>query len=403
MTQSTPNGWTIAKLGDIGDALIGLTYDPSAVRRSGTLVLRSSNVQNGRLNFEDNVYVACSIPERLRVRDQDILICVRNGSRRLIGKSAMLDHRVVGETFGAFMTVFRSDTNPYLRYFFQSGAFKRQIDEHLGATINQITNGSLKSFAVALPDEPERAAIAERLSDADAVIVKLEQLIAKRETIKQGMIQQLLSGKIRLPGFAGNWNSEMLGDVAVVDPETLASGTSPKEILDYISLEDVSRGSLLSSSRVRFIDAPSRARRVVREKDVLFGTVRPNLQSHVLYRHGLKRPIASTGFAVIRAVPDRTDPTFLFYFLMSRLARVQIDRIIAGSNYPAVSSADVRCLRLDLPNVLEQAAIGLVLGECDRAMSRLRVRLDKARAIKQGMMQELLSGHTRLPVLEATA
>ena len=153
---TTPTDWTTTKLGEIGEVLIGLTYDPSSVRRAGTLVLRSSNIQDGILAFDDNVYVECAIPERIRLRDGDILICVRNGSRRLIGKSAVLDKRVEGETFGAFMAVFRSRVNLYLRYFFQSADFKRQIDAHLGATINQITNGSLKSFIVGLPEEPER-------------------------------------------------------------------------------------------------------------------------------------------------------------------------------------------------------------------------------------------------------
>ena len=163
MNGLSGNIWPVVRLGDLGQSLISLTYSPSNVKPSGTLVLRSSNIQNGRLAFEDNVHVDCAIPEHIRVRENDILICVRNGSRRLIGKSVMLDRRVVGQTFGAFMAVFRSDANPFLRYFFQSNDFKRQIDEHLGATINQITNASLNSFVVSLPSAREQQAILARL------------------------------------------------------------------------------------------------------------------------------------------------------------------------------------------------------------------------------------------------
>ena len=104
-----PDDWDAKPLGEIGDSLIGLTYRPSEVRKYGTLVLRSSNVQNGTLCFDDNVFVDADIPDRIMVRPGDILVCVRNGSRDLIGKSALIDERAVGMTFGAFMGVFRSE------------------------------------------------------------------------------------------------------------------------------------------------------------------------------------------------------------------------------------------------------------------------------------------------------
>lgn len=191
--------WANVRLGEIGQCLIGLTYSPGSVKRSGTLVLRSSNIQGGRLDFSDNVYVDSPIPEKIRVRRNDILICARNGSRRLIGKSVLLDDRVVGQTFGAFMAVYRSDANVFLRYFFQSEEFKRQIDEHLGATINQITNGSLNSFFVALPAPEEQVWIVSQLEDIDAVITSLDERLKKARAVKQGMMQQLLTGKTRLP------------------------------------------------------------------------------------------------------------------------------------------------------------------------------------------------------------
>jgi len=191
--------WDTKRLGEIGESLIGLTYSPKDVRANGVLVLRSSNVKNGTLAFEDNVFVETDIPERIMVRPGDILICVRNGSRNLIGKCAKIDERAVGMTFGAFMAVFRTEYHGFIFHQFQSDLIAQQIDEHLGATINQITNKSLNSFAVPFPlDDAERNSVSQILTDMDSEIVATEATLAKARQIKQGMMHNLLTGKIRL-------------------------------------------------------------------------------------------------------------------------------------------------------------------------------------------------------------
>ena len=194
-----PEDWEVKRLGEIGDALIGLTYKPADVRPDGILVLRSSNVQDGSLRFDDNVFVETEVPDRIMVRPGDILICVRNGSRDLIGKCARIDGRAEGMTFGAFMAVFRSPFHSFIFHQFQSSIIKRQIHEHLGATINQITNKSLNSFVIPLPPtEAEQDAIATILSEMDAEIATLEAKLTKARALKQGMMQELLTGRIRL-------------------------------------------------------------------------------------------------------------------------------------------------------------------------------------------------------------
>jgi type I restriction enzyme S subunit len=295
----------------------------------------------------------------------------------------------------------RSVDSEFLRQLYLSPLVIRQIfDSSSGTTVGTYTITNAKKTRIPLPPRGEQSRVAQALGDADRLISSTARLISKKRAIKQGMMQQLLTGKTRLPGFTAEWTVKGLAELATIDPEALTSQTSPTEIIDYISLEDVSRGTLGGSSKLAFKDAPSRARRVIREMDVLFGTVRPNLQSHVIYVGGLTRPIASTGFSVVRATSGRADPRFLFFLLMSNLAVVQIDRIIAGSNYPAVTSGDVRRLRFDVPDVQEQAAIGATLADCDAELEILQLRLSKARAVKQGMMQELLTGRTRLQVKE---
>lgn len=194
-----PKDWDVKPVGEIGEALIGLTYKPSDVRSDGILVLRSSNVQEGTLRFDDNVFVDMQVPERIMVRDGDILICVRNGSRELIGKCALLDKRTAGMTFGAFMAVFRTHASGFVHQMMQSGLMKRQIHEHLGATINQITNKSLNSFLIPVPPSKEETdGISALLSDMDTEVEMLKAKLSKIRLLKQGMMQELLTGRIRL-------------------------------------------------------------------------------------------------------------------------------------------------------------------------------------------------------------
>src|SRR5579863_2333203 len=186
--------WQQTKLGEIGESLIGLTYKPSNVKSDGLLVLRASNIFQETIRFEDNVFVDMDVPTTIILRQGDILICVRNGSRDLIGKCALINKQARGMTFGAFMAVFRTPFFNIVYHQFQSEIIKRQINEHLGATINQITNKSLNSFQIPLPsDEKERDAIAEILNDMDADIAALEAKVAKARRLKHGMMQELLT------------------------------------------------------------------------------------------------------------------------------------------------------------------------------------------------------------------
>ncbi|MBR6123280.1 restriction endonuclease subunit S [Candidatus Saccharibacteria bacterium] len=197
-----PSDWEVKTVSDVADNFIGLTYSPENVRDYGTLVLRSSNIQNDKIVYEDNVFVDMVIPERALAHDGDILVCVRNGSKALIGKSAILDIGNAQMAFGAFMTVLRAKRgidNRYLLYAWQSNMIQDQVQESLGATINQITNADFKRFYLLTPSSiEEQTAIANVLSDMDTEISALETKLAKYRTLKTGMMQQLLTGKIRL-------------------------------------------------------------------------------------------------------------------------------------------------------------------------------------------------------------
>ena len=142
----------VKPLSEIADYWNGLTYKPSDVTESsdGTLVLRSSNIQNGTLCFDDNVFVSCLIKDKLYVKNNDILMCSRNGSAKLVGKVALIEGLTKPTTFGAFMMIIRSNYYSFLKTFFELDAFRNQITTGT-ATINQITGNMLGKVNVPVP------------------------------------------------------------------------------------------------------------------------------------------------------------------------------------------------------------------------------------------------------------
>jgi type I restriction enzyme S subunit len=274
------------------------------------------------------------------------------------------------------------------------------VDRILGMQVEaarpNISLGDLRRFWFIVPPIPEQHAITEALSDADALIAALEAMIAKKRDLKQAATQQLLTGKTRLPGFSGEWEVKRLGELCDVDPDNLGSGTAPSYFFKYISLEDVNKGQLLGYSELEFRFAPSRARRKLQSDDILVSTVRPNLQAHLHFKSDIEDWVCSTGFAVLRCVKDKSSSGFIFQHLFGDGINQQIEKLITGSNYPAINSREVRLLEILAPCEKEQTAIAEVLWDMDADLTALEARAAKARAVKQGMMQELLTGKVRL-------
>jgi type I restriction enzyme S subunit len=276
--------------------------------------------------------------------------------------------------------------------------FREMTDVGAKTGINLKTIGKIKLLSLPVA---EQKTIATALREMDALLEGLERLIAKKRDLKQAAMQQLLTGQTRLPGFSSKWKMKRLSDVVDTDPENLGSDTPAKFSFNYISLEDVERGCLRSISQQVFATAPSRARRVLKNDDILVSTVRPNLQSHLLFKEKVGDWICSTGFCVIRCREGVTYPGYVIMHFFASLLNGQIDALLTGSNYPAINSADVRALEIPLPDYEEQAAIAVMLTDMDDELGALEQRLAKTRDLKQAMMQELLTGKTRLVTSEA--
>ena len=202
-----PKHWEMKRLKFLGSARNGLTYAPEDVvdEEKGTLVLRSSNIQNDRLAFDDNVYVNCRIPKEIVLQENDLLICSRNGSQALIGKSALIDEKTEGQTYGAFMCVYRSRYNKFIHYVFLSDIFSYYLGTFLTSTVNQLTNLNLYNIQIPIPmDFNEQAAIVDFLdhkcAEIDDLIAEKQKATETMQQYKKSLIYEYVTGKKRVAG-----------------------------------------------------------------------------------------------------------------------------------------------------------------------------------------------------------
>lgn len=266
-----------------------------------------------------------------------------------------------------------------------------------GDAVVHISARNLAQIEIELAPPDEQRAIASVLFDIDGLLGALESLILKKRAVRQATMQLLLTGEVRLPGFSGDWMAKRIEDIADIDPENLSERTNRDRKFNYISLENVDAGQLLDHSELEFGSAPSRARRVLRPGDVMMSTVRPNLKAHLLYLGQVPDAVCSTGFAVLRFKPGLLSPGFLFAHLFAHTVNAQIEKLLAGSNYPAINSRDVRQIEIPCPpEIDEQYAIARVLSDMEAEIGALYRRLAKARSLKLAVVQQLLTGRVRL-------
>ena len=200
-----PEHWRLIKMKHKGDVIIGLSYSPEDIvdEGEGTLVMRSSNVQNGLSSFLDNVYVSSKIPEKIRLRVGDILICSRNGSRNLIGKNCLITKKEEGLTFGVFMTIYRSKHYNFMYWLLNSPIFESQSGLFLTSTINQLTVSTLQNMVLPfVENEEEQHQIVKYLEEKTKEIDDLVQLEQKKidllKEYRQSLISEVVTGKIKV-------------------------------------------------------------------------------------------------------------------------------------------------------------------------------------------------------------
>jgi len=318
-----------------------------------------------------------------------------------LGNIALIDR----EDIALAQRVIKYRANPsqlsgsFLNHFMMSPVFQTFLDlEATGGTVRGIKGSRLHRLPIALPPLPEQKAIAGVLESWDKGIRNLELKIEKKRLIKNGLLQRLLSGKQRFKGFTKVWKSVRLGDVASVNDKALGQNTEDNYDFYYIDLSCIKEGTItLPSNKIKFKNAPSRARRIFKRNDVLMATVRPNLLGHCYVDFDSEDKICSTGFAVVSGQQGMLDNRFFYAHLFGDKLNTDIQNLLTGSSYPSINSTDVENLSFDLPPLDEQQAIAQVLSAADDEIEALEKKLALWKDQKNFLLNNLVTGTMRLP------
>lgn len=392
---SFAGGWEEKRLGEIGNTRSGLTYSPTDVvdDASGIMVARSSNIQEGLACFEDCVFVDMDIPHSSILRKGDILICVRNGSRKLIGKKLLVCDRLMDKAFGAFMSVFESEYNDFVNHLLDSSTFKKQIQQNLGATINQITTKNLLEFQFWFPSDREQGKIAEFLTAVDEKIAKLKRKKELLEEYKKGVMQKLFSQEIRFKDDDGNdfpdWENRRMGDFLSEHGEK-SKGNEPvfsvsvhKGLVDQIehlgrsfAASDTSHYNRINPDDVVYTKSPT--------GDFPYGIVKRN-QSGVA-------AIVSPLYGVFEPESKGLGIWLNEYFASTANTHNYLHSIIqkGAKNTINITNRTFLSKELKVPSDFEeQTKIGQCFSEMNHRIDSLAEQINKAQEFKRGLLQKM--------------
>lgn len=402
-----PEDWEVKKISEVCRNFTGLTYNPENIANYGTLVLRSSNIQNNELTFMDNVYVDMEIPNRAIAKAGDVLVCVRNGSSQLIGKSALITPEAEGMAFGAFMTVLRTSSidNVYLLQSWRHKRTQDQIHETFGATINQITSKDFNRILIPLPPtKEEQSRIATALYDIDTLIRNLDRTIEKKKNIRQGAMEQLLSGKKRLPGFKGEWIEMRVSEIGKLSGAGIDKKSNPDEVpVRLVNFLDVYHRSRIANCELHhWVTAtPEKVQSCNVKRGDIFFTPSSEMPDDIGQSAVAVEDMENVCYSyhIYRLRPFiELDPDYGAYAFQNKyfFDQVKVESEGSGKRYVVSLNKFKELYALLPPTVEEQQAIASTLTAMDDEIAVLQMERDKYANIRSGMMDDLLTGAKRI-------
>ncbi|WP_296277007.1 restriction endonuclease subunit S [Pseudomonas sp. UBA7530] len=396
-----PQDWEVKRLRDISPSqTVGLVINPSSYfEEAGTIpMLVGSHVSENSISWQtankitekSNNQISAS---RLYAND---LVMVRVGEP---GVTAVVPPELDGCNCASMMIIRqgRAFDSTWLCYVMNSDIGRKQVENvQYGTAQKQFNISDAVNFVYPIPPFAEQKAIASTLSGVESVITSLDQLIAKKRDIQQAAMQQLLTGQRRLPGFSEEWEMKRLGDVG-----ELISGGTPKTSnpeywggnIKWCTPTDITRskGKYLSETERNISEAglADSGARLLPAGSLLICT-RATIGELKIARTPL---CTNQGFKSL-ICHDDISQEFMYYKLLT-MKKDMIERAF-GSTFLEISKANISAITFSVPPQAEQKAIATILSDMDTELAALEARRDKARHIKQGMMQELLTGRTRL-------
>ena len=286
----------------------------------------------------------------------------------------------------------------YAYYFLKQDSLFTFVDKLSQRSSGQtgVDLKELKAYPLSLPPTKiEQEAIAEALSDADTLIETLDQLIAKKRQIKQGAMQELLTGKRRLPGFGGEWEVRRLGELADMGSGGTPPSSNPSFYdgeIPWVAIADMTKGGKFISHTERNLSNEGFSNCAAQMFSA--GTVLYAMYASLGECSIASVPLSSSQAILGIRVKEKLSNEFLYYYLQS--IKPKVKTLGQQGTQANLNKGMVQDFSLQLPPVIEQTAIATILSDMDTELATLESRLAKARQIKQGMMQELLTGRIRL-------
>lgn len=391
-----PEEWEVTRLSEVADLQVGFAFKSAWFgKTTGTRLLRGENVGYGNADWSETRTLESKSDEAFKaysLSPGDVVI----GMDRTFTKS------------GVKITVLREDDCPCLLVQRVGRFIPRKCDqmflwfvlsservqsrlrlEQKGMDIPHLSRAEILHPRAAFPRLPEQHAIAGTLSDVDALIGALDQLIAKKSDLKQAAMQQLLTGRKRLPGFHGEWEVKRLGQIAEISMGRTPSRLNPAywgRGFKWLSIADLN--SKVVSQSAEEITELAASEMTIIPKGTLLMSFKLSIGRLCFAGCDLFTNEAICSFNKLRANAD-----FLYYALGRTYFSVYGKQAVKGYT---LNKESLKLVAVRLPDIEEQTAIAEVLSDMDTELAALEQRRDKTRALKQGMMQELLTGRARL-------
>ena len=424
MSEKVPDGWKKDTLGNLCSSIRGVSYKPEDLRNEKSTqtvtLLRSNNIQEGGIDFNNVQYVGINkVKQKQIMTDGDIAVCMSNGSKRLVGKSATLQNHIISETFtvGAFCSIIRAtekSSHQFVRHLLKSDDYKQQVEFSLaGSAINNLKDGDVENYTFLLPPLPEQKKIASILTSVDDVIENTQKQIDKLRDLKKATMNELFTKGIghtefkdsELGRIPKSWEVCRLGDLLKEIPSYGANASATNNdfaTIRYIRITDINEYGQLRSDSTAFIKDSDAEGYLLANDDLLIARTGNTVGKSYLHESGKYNSttrFAYAGYLIrFRFNNERAIPKYIFQYTLSKFFKGWVKENSRVGAQPNINAQEYSSFVLPLPNLEEQNSIVSILLSIDEQKQSLYKKLAQTQSLKKSLMQDLLTGKVRVQV-----